>query len=82
MIKGRVVAMLATGLLMAGTASVARAADPDPDVWHVRITPYAWATGVYGDVTVPRNRRGGGLELPRHPRGDGHPWSDSPGVWK
>ena len=34
-IKARVVAMLAIGLLMAGTASVARAADPDPDAWHV-----------------------------------------------
>jgi hypothetical protein len=46
--------MLAVGLLVAGTASVARAADPDPDpnAWHVRITPYAWAVGLYGDVTV------------------------------
>ena len=52
MIKARVVAMLAIGLLMAGTASVARAADPDPDAWHVSITPYVWAPGIYGDVTV------------------------------
>jgi hypothetical protein len=50
--NARVVGMLTIGLLVAGTASAARAADPDPDAWHVRITPYAWATGLYGDVTV------------------------------
>jgi hypothetical protein len=44
--------MLAVGLLVAGTASAARAADPDPDAWHVGITPYAWAVGLYGDLTV------------------------------
>ena len=52
MIKARVVGMLAIGLLITGTASVARAADPDPDAWHVGITPYVWAAGIYGDVTV------------------------------
>jgi hypothetical protein len=51
-IKARVVGMLAIGLLITGTASVARAADPDPDAWHVGITPYVWAAGIYGDVTV------------------------------
>jgi hypothetical protein len=50
--KARVAGMLAVALLLAGTASVARAADDDPDAWHVRITPYAWAPGIYGDVTV------------------------------
>jgi hypothetical protein len=50
--KARVAGMLAVALLMAGTASVARAADDDPDAWHVRITPYAWAPGIHGDVTV------------------------------
>jgi hypothetical protein len=50
--KARVAGMLAVALLLAGTASVARAADDDPDAWHVRITPYAWAPGIHGDVTV------------------------------
>jgi hypothetical protein len=28
------------------------AADEDPPAWGVTVTPYLWATGVYGDVTV------------------------------
>jgi hypothetical protein len=44
--------MLAAGLLVAATASIARAEDDDPTAWHVTITPYAWAPGLYGDVTV------------------------------
>jgi hypothetical protein len=48
----RVLSMLAVALLTCGTASAARAAEEDPDAWHVTITPYAWAAGLYGDVTV------------------------------
>jgi hypothetical protein len=44
--------MLAAALLVAGTASIALAADEDPNAWHVAVTPYAWAVGLYGDVTV------------------------------
>ena len=50
--KARVVGMLAMALLTCATASVARAADEDPDAWHVTLTPYAWAPGLYGDVTI------------------------------
>jgi hypothetical protein len=48
----RLVGLLAAGLLIAGTASLARAQDDDPNAWHVTVTPYVWAAGVYGDVTV------------------------------
>jgi hypothetical protein len=51
-IRARLVGMLVAGLLVIGTASVARAADEDPTAVHVRITPYVWAAGLYGDVTV------------------------------
>jgi hypothetical protein len=44
--------MLAAGLLVLATASMARAADEDPTAVHVTITPYVWAAGIYGDVTV------------------------------
>jgi hypothetical protein len=44
--------MLAAALLIGGTASTAWAADDDPDAWHVRVTPFVWAAGLYGDVTV------------------------------
>src|SRR5262245_24290783 len=50
--RARVAAMLATGLLAAGIASVAQAADEDPNAWHATFTPYVWATGLYGDVTA------------------------------
>jgi hypothetical protein len=43
--------MLVAGLVIA-TVSIARAADEDPTAVHVRITPYVWAAGLYGDVTV------------------------------
>ena len=26
--------------------------DDDPNAWHVTFTPYLWAAGLYGDVTV------------------------------
>ena len=52
MTRARVVSLLAIGMLIAGTVSVARAAEDDPDAWHFRVTPYAWAPGLYGDVTV------------------------------
>jgi hypothetical protein len=48
----RLPAVLAASLLVLGVASAARAADEDPNAWHVAITPYAWAAGFYGDVTV------------------------------
>jgi hypothetical protein len=44
--------MLAAGLLAVGATSAAWAADEDPNAWHVTVTPYVWATGLYGDVTV------------------------------
>jgi hypothetical protein len=50
---------LAAVLLVAGAASTARAEDDDPTAWHASITPYVWATGIYGDVTV----RGRSAEL-------------------
>lgn len=50
--RARQVVMLLVGLLVGGTASAARAADEDPNAWHVTVTPYAWAPGIYGDVTV------------------------------
>ena len=50
--RARPVVMLLVGLLVGGTVSAARAADEDPDAWHVTVTPYAWAPGIYGDVTV------------------------------
>jgi hypothetical protein len=55
----RLAGVLAAGLLVASTASVVRADDDDPTAWHVTITPYAWAPGIYGDVTV----RGGNASL-------------------
>src|SRR5262249_30985219 len=43
---------LAAGLLVVAAASLALAEDEDPTAWHVTITPYLWAPGLYGDVTV------------------------------
>jgi hypothetical protein len=43
---------LAAGLLVVATASLARADDEDPTAWHVTVTPYVWAPGLYGDVTI------------------------------
>jgi hypothetical protein len=57
--RARLVGMLVAILLAAGTVSGARAADEDPDAWHVTVTPYVWATGLYGDVTI----RGRSTEL-------------------
>jgi hypothetical protein len=46
------------GLLLAATPSMVRAEDEDPTAWHVALTPYLWAAGLYGDVTV-RGRNAG-----------------------
>jgi hypothetical protein len=46
------VGLLVAGLLVGGIASRARANDEDPNAWHVTVTPYAWAAGLYGDVTI------------------------------
>jgi hypothetical protein len=40
------------GLALVGGAATAPAAEPDPDRWRVTVTPYLWAAGLYGDVTV------------------------------
>ncbi|MCC7273528.1 MAG: hypothetical protein IT561_12735 [Alphaproteobacteria bacterium] len=40
-------------LLAAACASTARAQDATEDRWTFSITPYLWAAGVKGDVTVP-----------------------------
>jgi hypothetical protein len=48
----RLAGVLAAGLLVTSTASVGRADDDDPTAWHVTLTPYAWAPGLYGDVAV------------------------------
>ena len=50
--RARLAVMLAAGLLVAATAPFARAEDDDPTAWHVTFTPYLWATGLYGHVTV------------------------------
>ena len=44
--------VLAAGLWLATPPSIARAQDDDPTAWHVTLTPYVWAAGIYGDVTV------------------------------
>jgi hypothetical protein len=48
----RLAMVLGAGLLVAATASVAQAQDEDPTAWHITFTPYLWAAGLYGDVTV------------------------------
>lgn len=45
------------GLLLALAATPAWAADGPPE-WHVTVTPYVWAAGIYGDVSI------GGLTAP------------------
>jgi hypothetical protein len=42
-------ATFAAGML-GGWSAAAQEADSD---WHVRLTPYIWATGISGDVTAP-----------------------------
>jgi hypothetical protein len=44
--------VLAAGLWLATPPSIAGAQDDDPTAWHVTLTPYVWAAGIYGDVTV------------------------------
>jgi hypothetical protein len=48
----RLALALVAALLIVAPTRVARADDDDPTAWHVAITPYAWAPGLYGDVTV------------------------------
>ena len=50
--RARLAGVLAAGLLVVATASIARADDDDPTAWHATFTPYFWAAGLYGDVTV------------------------------
>ena len=53
MMRLRLAVVLGVGLLVAATASIARAAEEDdPNAWHLTFTPYLWAAGLYGDVTV------------------------------
>jgi hypothetical protein len=49
--RTRLIAIL-LGFIVAAIAPLVRAEDDDPTAWHVTITPYAWAPGLYGDVTV------------------------------
>jgi hypothetical protein len=50
--RARLAGVLGAGLLVLAVASTARAADDDPAAWHLTFTPYFWAAGLYGDVTV------------------------------
>ena len=52
MTRARLALVLAAGLLLVELPSIARAQDDDPTAWHVTLTPYVWAAGIYGDVTV------------------------------
>jgi hypothetical protein len=40
------------GLTVMAAPGAAWAADNEPAGWHVTVTPYLWAAGLYGDVTV------------------------------
>jgi hypothetical protein len=44
--------VLLTGLAVLATAPPMWAGDDQPPVWHVTFTPYIWAAGIHGDVTV------------------------------
>jgi hypothetical protein len=50
--RARLAVLLGAALMLAAPASIARAEDDDPTAWHVTVTPYVWAPGLYGDVTV------------------------------
>jgi hypothetical protein len=50
--RARLAVGLGAVLLVGLIASNAWAQDEDPNAWHVTFTPYLWATGLYGDVTV------------------------------
>ena len=52
MMRARLAGVLGAALLVLGASSIARADDDDPNAWHVTFTPYLWAAGIYGDVTV------------------------------
>jgi hypothetical protein len=51
-LRARLAVVVVAGLLVAATASIARAQDDDPNAWHVTVAPYLWAIGLYGDVTI------------------------------
>jgi hypothetical protein len=50
--KARIALQMVLGLALAGVGTAARAADEEPPAWHVTVTPYLWAAGLSGDVTV------------------------------
>jgi len=50
--RARLAGVLGAALLVLATTSIARADEDDPNAWHLAFTPYFWAAGMYGDVTV------------------------------
>lgn len=52
MMRARLAGLLGAALLVLGAASPARAEEDDPSAWHLAFTPYVWAAGIEGDVTV------------------------------
>ena len=52
MMRARLAGVLGAGLLILAAASNVRAADDDPNAWHLTFTPYLWTAGIDGDVTV------------------------------
>ena len=52
MMRARLAGVLGAALLVLATTSIARADEDDPNAWHLAFTPYFWAAGMYGDVTV------------------------------
>lgn len=48
----RLATTLGAALLVMATTSIAQAQDEDPTAWHLTFTPYLWAAGLYGNVTV------------------------------
>src|SRR5262245_33511276 len=49
--RARIVGLV-VGLALAAAGGTVWAADGDPAGWPVTLTPYLWAAGVSGDVTV------------------------------
>jgi hypothetical protein len=52
MSRARIVLQLMLGLAVMTAGEAAWAADGDPAGWQVNVTPYLWAAGLSGDVTV------------------------------
>ena len=52
MMRARLAGVFGAALLVLATTSIARADEDDPNAWHLAFTPYFWAAGMYGDVTV------------------------------